>query len=93
MTRITPLLRLLRSLDADQRAAFAEAVGTTTVYLYQLAGQGAPNPRLRLAVRIVEASKRFAPRAMAQPLTFDDPLIGTSDDPYNTAGSHAAGPD
>ena len=92
MTRVTPLLRFLRALDADQRAAFSEAVGTTTVYLYQLAGQPAPNPRLRLAIRIVEASEKFGPKWMTPPLTYHDLLIGTEDDPYRAAVA-AAGPD
>lgn len=93
MTRVTPLLRFLRALDPDQRRAFSEAVGTTHVYLYQLAGQSQPNPRLRLATRIVEASKRFAPLAMAEPLTYDDLLIGTGDELLYPPPPGPPGPD
>lgn len=44
MPTVTPLLRFLRALTKEQREAFAAAVGTTTVYLYQLAAQPEPNP-------------------------------------------------
>ncbi len=90
MTRVTPLLRFLRALGADVRHAFAEAVGTTATYLYQLAGQPAPNPRLRLAMRIVAASEQFADKWMTDRLTYSDLLIGTDDGPFDAA---AAGPD
>lgn len=49
MVRVTPLLASLRALTADQRKAFSEETGTTVVYLYQLAGQPWPNPKLRMA--------------------------------------------
>ena len=39
MASATPVLSLLRALDPDQRQRFAEEVGSTVVYLYQLAGQ------------------------------------------------------
>lgn len=80
MTRVTPLLRFLRALDADQRKAFAAAVGTTDGYLYQLAAAVAPNPRLRLAMLLVSESKKLSKKVMAAPLTFDDLLIGASDE-------------
>lgn len=80
MTIETPLLAFIRALDADQRKSFAEEVGTTTVYLYQLAGQPWPNPKLRMAKRIVEISARYAGKAMARPLSYEDLLVGTSND-------------
>ncbi len=61
MNKVTPLLGFLRALDADQRKTFATDVATTTVYLYQLAGQPWPNPKLRLAKQI----GRFRPRTDA----------------------------
>lgn len=81
MTFATPLLGFLRALDVDQRKAFAEEVGTTVVYLYQLAGQPAPNPKLRMAKLIVETSAKYASKAMCRPLSFEDLLVGAPDDP------------
>lgn len=51
MAKVTPLLRFIRALDADQRKAFAAAVGTTEGYLYQLAAAPQPNPRLQQRLR------------------------------------------
>lgn len=82
MERATPLLGLLRALDPDQRKAFAADVGTTVVYLYQLAGQPWPNPKLRMAKRIVEYSAKYASKALGvRPLSYDDLLVGTSSEP------------
>lgn len=78
-TSATPLLGLLRALTIEQRKAFASEVGTTVVYLYQLATNEAPNPRLHLAKRIVEASARYAGKAMTRPLGYDDLLVGARD--------------
>lgn len=80
MNRVTPLLRFIRALDADQRKAFAAAVGTTEGYLYQLAAAPVPNPRLRLAKLIVEETKRLGKKVMSAPLTYDDLLVGASDE-------------
>lgn len=80
MNRITPLLRFIRALDADQRKAFAAAVGTTEGYLYQLAAAPVPNPRLRLAMLLVAESKRLSKKVMTAPLTFEDLLVGASDE-------------
>lgn len=76
MTHITPLLRFLRALDADQKVQFAAACGTTYNYLYQLAAQHEPNPRLRTAKAMVEESRKYARKAMTPPLTYDDLLVG-----------------
>ena len=84
MTRVTPLLAFLRALTADQRKAFSEETGTTVVYLYQLAGQPWPNPKLRMAKSLVEASARYSSKAMTRPLSYEDLLEGTSDDPPGT---------
>lgn len=81
MTTVTPLLAFLRALEPDQRKAFAEELGTTVVYLYQLAGQPWPNPKLRFAKRLVELSARYASKALCRPLSFEDLLQGTSDEP------------
>lgn len=87
MNRITPLLRFLRALTNEQRVALAEQIGTTRVYLYQLAAQPAPNPRLKLAMDLVAASKPLAAKQMTAPLTLEDLLVGTGDDEF------APGPD
>lgn len=79
MAFVTPLLRLLRAMSKDQREAFAATVGTTTTYLYQLAAQAEPNPRLKLALAIREESRRIAKRVMAEPLTLEDLLVGSPD--------------
>lgn len=76
MPKVTPLLGFLRALSKDQREAFAAAVGTTTVYLYQLAAQTEPNPRLRLALAITHESRRIAHKVKATPLTLEDLLAG-----------------
>lgn len=81
-TKATPLLGLLRALNPDQRKAFADAVGTTVVYLYQLAAQPYPNPRLRLARAICAESEKYAPLVMTPPLTLEDLLAGTADEPF-----------
>ena len=77
MMKVTPLLRFLRALTVEQQNLFAAEVGTTRVYLYQLAGQPHPNPKLQLAMALVAASKKWGKRVMAEPLTYEDLLIGT----------------
>jgi hypothetical protein len=86
MNKVTPLLAFLRALEPDQRKAFADEAGTTVVYLYQLAGQPWPNPKLKLSMLLVEASAKWAGKAhgKARPLSFEDLLVGTSDDPPGT---------
>lgn len=80
----TPLLKYLRALASEDREKFAEACGTKVVYLYQLAGQAAPNPRLRLAKALVEQSETFLkriPRVMRQSaLSYEDLLVGALDE-------------
>lgn len=76
MSNVSPLLRFLRALTKEQREAFAAAVGTTTIYLYQLAANTEPNPRLRLALAIRDESRRIAKRVMTEPLTLEDLLVG-----------------
>lgn len=77
--KATPLLGFLRSLNVEQQNQFAASVGTTRVYLYQLAGQANPNPRLALAKALVEESQRWAPRVMTRALTYDDLLVGNTE--------------
>ncbi len=81
MNKVTPLLTFLRALTKDQRKAMAERCGTTEVYLYQLAGQPWPNPRLRLALALVAESKPLARKQMTSALTLDGLMVGTSDEP------------
>ena len=85
MPTITPLLRFLRALTVEQQTLFAESVGTTRVYLYQLAAQPAPNPRLRLAMALVTESKKVGKKVMQAPLTLEDLLVGVGEDEH--AGS------
>ncbi|RVU45330.1 hypothetical protein [Rubrivivax rivuli] len=80
-TKITPLLRFLRAFPGKpERKAFAEACETTELYLYQIAAQPYPNPRLRLALALVRESKKIARKLMTQPLTLEDLLVGTGDE-------------
>ena len=79
--KITPLLRFLRAFPTkSERIAFATAVGTTEFYLYQIAAQPFPNPRLRLALALVHESRRVCKRFMTPPLTLEDLLEGTGDE-------------
>jgi hypothetical protein len=78
-TSATPLLGFLRALTIEQRKAFAAEVGTTVVYLYQMATNEEPNPKLRMAKRIVETSARYAGKTMTRPLGYDDLLVGARD--------------
>lgn len=80
--KVTPLLGFLRALTVEQQNAMAAEVGTTRVYLYQLAGQPQPNPRLRFALMLVAATRRWGKRVMAKPLALEDLLVGTEDDPF-----------
>lgn len=81
MNPTTPLLAFLRSIDdTAERKQFAEACGTTPVYLYQLAAQPWPSPRLKLAMALVAESKKIAKKWMARPLTLEDLLVGTAAD-------------
>jgi hypothetical protein len=74
--KATPLLGLLRAMTKDEQEAFASAVGTTRVYLYQLAAQKEPNPRLRLSLAIVKESIRLNKKFMSPILRLEDLLIG-----------------
>jgi len=78
MAKITPLLTFLRALTPEQREAYASAVGTTVLYLYQIAAQAKPNPRLQLAKRLVDESAPLAKRAKTVALSYDDLLVGTA---------------
>lgn len=80
MATVTPLLRFLRAMTPEQKKELADACGTTMVYLYQLAAQPWPNPRLRLAKMLVEESKRLRRKLMTEPLSYDDLLIGTAEE-------------
>lgn len=86
---VTPLLRFLRALTTDQRKAFAESVGTTQVYLYQLAAQPFPNPRLRLALALRLESAKLARKVHAKALTLEDLLVGvpTEDESIQPPGN------
>ena len=79
---LTPLLRFLQAFGhgevaKSQKDRFAEAAGTTYVYLHQLATQPAPNPRLKLALALVAESERLAGGLMTSPLSPADLLIGS----------------
>lgn len=66
MPTVPPLLRLLRSLTPEQRAQLAKDCDTTPQYLYQVAGQDSPNPRLRLAMALVEQSKTWSTKLRSE---------------------------
>lgn len=78
MPKVTPLLRFLRAMTKEQQEAFAFAVGTTTNYLYQMAAQEEPNPRLRMALAIREESRKLSKKLMCEPLTLEDLLVGVT---------------
>jgi hypothetical protein len=79
--KITPLLGFLRAFPTKaDRQEFADACGTTEVYLYQLAAAIEPNPRLRLAMAIVRESKLRARKLMTRSLTLEDLLVGHTPD-------------
>ena len=71
-----PLLRFLRALDPDEKEAFAEVVGTSLLYLQQMAGQPSPNPALRLAMAMEAESHRLARLLGTDALSLPDLLIG-----------------
>lgn len=80
----TPLLQFIRALSKDQREAVAAACGTTTHYLYQLAAEKHPNPRVRLALAICAESRRLSRKIHSPPLALTDLLVGAPDpDPDN----------
>lgn len=91
--KITPLQTFLRALDHEQKEQFAQAVGTTRVYLHQLASAEHPNPRLRLALALVEESKKLSRKVMSPPLSLPDLLTGTSDDDWQPTERSAPGSD
>lgn len=76
----TPLLKFLRALGSEDRGKFASEVGTTTVYLYQLAAAPNPNPNLRMAKALCETSKIYSAKMpkiiRVPPLTYDQLLVG-----------------
>jgi DNA-binding XRE family transcriptional regulator len=75
--KVTPLQRFLRAMNRVQKDEFASAVGTTRVYLHQLASQREPNPRLRLSLAICKESQRLSKGLMTPPLQLGDLLMGT----------------
>lgn len=83
----TPLLRFLRAMTSEQKKQFAADVGTTYVYLHQLAGQPRPNPRLDLAMKMVAESKKWSRKIMTPALTYEDLLTGTGG-PDGSGDSH-----
>jgi hypothetical protein len=70
-------------MTKEQREQVAAACGTTTLYLYQLAAEKHPNPRVRLALSICAESRRLSRKIHAPPLTVSDLLVGpaTDEDP------------
>lgn len=76
----SPLLTFLRALSKEQREQVAAACGTTTLYLYQLAAEKHPNPRVRLAMSICAESRRLSRKVHSQPLTIADLTVGPADE-------------
>ena len=76
-SHVTPMLRFLRALNGvEEVEAFAAAVGTTRHYLYQLAAQAEPNPKLKFALAVTAESRRIAKKHGTTPLTLEDLLVG-----------------
>lgn len=72
----TPLLAFIRAIGTmEMKRRFAEECGTTLEYMYQIAGQAEPNPRLRLAMAIKERSAAWARTVRHRGLTFEDLLV------------------
>lgn len=68
----TPLLTILRQLTKDtQRDEFAALAGTSTAYLYQLAGCKRGACRTRLAKGIADASVVMHARYGSDPITME----------------------
>ena len=68
----TPLLTILRQLTNDtQRDEFAALSGTSTAYLYQLAGCNRRACSARLAKRIADASYEMTLRYGSDELTME----------------------
>lgn len=68
----TPLLQILRQLDAaEKRQEFAELAGTSVAYLYQLAGCARGACRTRLAKGIADASVEMHKRYGTDIVTMD----------------------
>lgn len=72
-TQTTPLLDILRQLGtAEKRDEFAQLAGTSTAYLYQLAGCNRASSRVRLAKAIADASVVMQERYGSRPITVDE---------------------
>ena len=68
----TPLLSILRHLDSDERRdEFAKLAGTSTAYLYQLAGCKRGACRSRLAKGIADASVVMRDRYGSEVITME----------------------
>ncbi len=68
----TPLLTILRQLGSDERRdEFATMAGTSTAYLYQLAGCKRGACRARLAKGIADASVRMHNRYETDVITME----------------------
>jgi hypothetical protein len=79
----TPLLKFLRALNTEDRNNLAKEVGSTSIYLYQLAAHPNPNPTLRLAKALCERSVAYSkkmPSVMrVPPLTYEQLLVGAQE--------------
>lgn len=66
----TPLLTLLRQLGTpERRDEFAKLAGTSTAYLYQLAGCNRAACRARLALALAVASEQMAAKYGVDPIS------------------------
>mgnify|MGYP000851800382 CR=1 FL=1 len=69
----TPLLAILRKLENDERRdEFAALAGTSTLYLYQLAGCHNKSCRSTLANGIADAALVMARKYGSLPITMED---------------------
>lgn len=69
----TPLLAVLRQLQTDERRGeFAALAGTSTTYLYQLAGCHRGSCRIHLAKAIVDAAAQMHRLYGSDLITMDD---------------------
>lgn len=85
-TPTTPLLSILRHLNAEQRAEFAALAGTKVDYLYQLSGCNRKSCRSQLAKSIADASVAMRRKYGSPTITMETLATMCSDRNCSVAG-------